>query len=76
MNLWFTTTSTRVGLSKTLRPTFRYKSGFVQPGSDGMAGKKPKLTANFAPEVLRLFDKYVHGRSERRGFLACTRTAA
>jgi carboxymethylenebutenolidase len=31
---------------------------------------KPRLTANdFHPEVLRLFDKYVHGLIDRRGFL-------
>jgi carboxymethylenebutenolidase len=30
----------------------------------------PKLTANdFHPEVLRLFDRYVHGLTDRRGFL-------
>ena len=30
----------------------------------------PRLTANdFAPEVLQLFDKYVHGDLSRRGFL-------
>ena len=35
-----------------------------------MAGQKPKLTPNdFDPEVLRLFDKYVHGGIDRRGFL-------
>ena len=35
-----------------------------------MAGQKPKLSANdFDPEVLRLFDKYVHGGIDRRGFL-------
>jgi carboxymethylenebutenolidase len=35
-----------------------------------MAGQKTKLTANdFDPEVLRLFDKYVHGGIDRRGFL-------
>jgi len=31
---------------------------------------KPRLTAaDFAPEVLSLFDKYVHGGIDRRGFL-------
>jgi len=31
---------------------------------------KPRLTArDFAPEVLSLFDQYVHGRIDRRGFL-------
>ena len=35
-----------------------------------MADPKPRLTANdFAPEVLSLFDKYVHGGIDRRGFL-------
>jgi hypothetical protein len=35
-----------------------------------MAGQKPKLTAkHFDPEVLRRFDKYVHGGIDRRGFL-------
>jgi len=35
-----------------------------------MADDKPRLTANdFAPEVLSLFDKYVHGGIDRRGFL-------
>ena len=35
-----------------------------------MAGQKPKLSANdFDPELLRLFDKYVHGGIDRRGFL-------
>ena len=30
----------------------------------------PRLTArDFAPEVMRLFDHYVHGRIDRRGFL-------
>ena len=32
--------------------------------------KRPKATAaDFHPEVLRLFDGYVHGRIDRRGFL-------
>jgi hypothetical protein len=32
--------------------------------------KKPRLTAaDFNPEVLRLFDQYVHGGIDRRGFL-------
>src|SRR5690348_15684973 len=31
----------------------------------------PRLTAaDFDPEVLRLFDQYVHGMIDRRGFLA------
>lgn len=31
---------------------------------------KPRLTANdFHPEVLRLFDRYVHGGLDRRGFI-------
>jgi carboxymethylenebutenolidase len=35
-----------------------------------MANNRPRLTANdFAPEVLSLFDKYVHGGIDRRGFL-------
>ena len=35
-----------------------------------MPTDKPRLTANdFAPEVLSLFDKYVHGAIDRRGFL-------
>lgn len=35
-----------------------------------MAADKPRLTAHdFAPEVLSLFDKYVHGGTDRRGFL-------
>jgi carboxymethylenebutenolidase len=35
-----------------------------------MAGQKPTQTANdFHPEVLRLFDQYVHGGIDRRGFL-------
>jgi carboxymethylenebutenolidase len=35
-----------------------------------MADPKPKLTsADFPPEVLSLFDKYVHGSIDRRGFL-------
>ena len=35
-----------------------------------MANNKPELTANdFDPEVLGLFDKYVHGDIDRRGFL-------
>ena len=35
-----------------------------------MADNKPRLTAaDFAPEVLSLFDKYVHGGIDRRGFL-------
>ena len=35
-----------------------------------MAGQKPTHTANdFDPEVLRLFDQYVHGGLDRRGFL-------
>ena len=35
-----------------------------------MAGQKPPLRANdFDPEVLRLFDQYVHGGIDRRGFL-------
>ncbi|HWH84630.1 MAG TPA: dienelactone hydrolase family protein [Burkholderiaceae bacterium] len=35
-----------------------------------MAGRKPTLSAgDFAPDVLRLFDQYVHGGIDRRGFL-------
>jgi len=35
-----------------------------------MADPKPRLTAkDFDPEVLRLFDQYVHGGIDRRGFL-------
>ncbi|HEY4067747.1 MAG TPA: dienelactone hydrolase family protein [Burkholderiaceae bacterium] len=35
-----------------------------------MAADPPRLTAaDFAPEVLSLFDKYVHGGIDRRGFL-------
>ena len=35
-----------------------------------MAGQKPTQTASdFDPEVLQLFDKYVHGGLDRRGFL-------
>jgi carboxymethylenebutenolidase len=35
-----------------------------------MAGQKPTQTASdFHPEVLRLFDRYVHGGLDRRGFL-------
>jgi len=35
-----------------------------------MAGTPPKHTArDFPPEVLRLFDQYVHGAIDRRGFL-------
>lgn len=35
-----------------------------------MAGQKPTQTASdFHPEVLRLFDQYVHGGLDRRGFL-------
>jgi len=35
-----------------------------------MPADKPRLTAkDFAPEVLSLFDKYVHGGIDRRGFL-------
>ena len=35
-----------------------------------MAGTPPKQTANdFHPEVLKLFDSYVHGGIDRRGFL-------
>ena len=35
-----------------------------------MADEKPRLTADdFPPEVLSLFDKYVHGTIDRRGFL-------
>ena len=35
-----------------------------------MAGQKPPLRASdFDPEVLRLFDQYVHGGIDRRGFL-------
>jgi carboxymethylenebutenolidase len=35
-----------------------------------MAGQKPSLVADdFHPEVLRLFDQYVHGGLDRRGFL-------
>ena len=42
--------------------------------------ERPRLTAaDFHPEVLRLFDKYVHGAIDRRGFLdgaARSRSAA
>src|SRR3954451_20680830 len=35
-----------------------------------MADPKPRATAaDFDPEVLRLFDRYVHGALDRRGFL-------
>ncbi len=35
-----------------------------------MTQPTPRLTANdFDPEVLRLFDQYVHGQLDRRGFL-------
>ena len=35
-----------------------------------MAEDKPRLTSqDFPPEVLSLFDKYVHGGIDRRGFL-------
>lgn len=35
-----------------------------------MAGQRPERTAaDFHPEVLRLFDHYVHGGIDRRGFL-------
>lgn len=35
-----------------------------------MPGEKPRLTPkDFAPEVLSLFDRYVHGGIDRRGFL-------
>jgi carboxymethylenebutenolidase len=35
-----------------------------------MSNDKPRLTAaDFDPEVLRLFDRYVHGALDRRGFL-------
>jgi carboxymethylenebutenolidase len=35
-----------------------------------MTTPAPRLTANdFAPEVLQLFDRYVHGAIDRRGFL-------
>ena len=35
-----------------------------------MTTPDPKLNANdFAPEVLQLFDRYVHGAIDRRGFL-------
>lgn len=35
-----------------------------------MAGQKPERTsADFDPEVLRLFDRYVHGGIDRRSFL-------
>ena len=33
--------------------------------------RPPRKTADdFDPEVLRLFDQYVHGQIDRRGFLA------
>ena len=35
-----------------------------------MTDKTPRKTAaDFHPEVLRLFDRYVHGAIDRRGFL-------
>ena len=35
-----------------------------------MAEESPRRTAkDFDPEVLKLFDKYVHGAIDRRGFL-------
>ncbi len=35
-----------------------------------MPDERPKLTSkDFHPEVLRLFDRYVHGQLDRRGFL-------
>src|SRR5690606_20171573 len=48
--------------------------GFVyhpRPMTDSSSdSRKPRLTANdFHPEVLRLFDAYVHGGIDRRGFL-------
>ena len=32
--------------------------------------------ADFPPEVLRLFDRYVHGQLDRRGFLVTARMLA
>src|SRR6186997_30299 len=39
-------------------------------GAAPNAAKRPRATAaDFHPEVLRLFDRYVHGALDRRGFL-------
>ena len=35
-----------------------------------MQAPKPKTAADFHPEVMKLFDQYVHGLIDRRGFLA------
>jgi carboxymethylenebutenolidase len=54
----------------TLGAKSRYKRRSQMTRSTAMAGQKPTLRAtDFAPEVLRLFDKYVHGALDRRGFL-------
>jgi carboxymethylenebutenolidase len=42
-----------------------------------MAGQKPRQRASdFDPDVLRLFDRYVHGALDRRGFLEGASTFA
>ena len=44
-----------------------------------MTHEKRLTAADFDPEVLRLFDQYVHGGIDRRGFLdraRSTRSAA
>jgi carboxymethylenebutenolidase len=47
-----------------------YKEGFGKPRENTMSQDDRRLTANdFDPEVLRLFDRYVHGIVDRRGFL-------
>ena len=41
-----------------------------------MPGQKPSLRArDFDPEVLRLFDQYVHGGIDRRGFSIAPRSS-
>src|SRR5690242_15609147 len=43
----------------------------IRPGHEVPMGNPPRLKASdFDPELLQLFDRYVHGLVDRRGFLA------
>jgi hypothetical protein len=51
-----------------------------EPNDETTMNEKPPKTprataADFHPEVLRLFDGYVHGRIDRRGFLEAPRNS-
>jgi carboxymethylenebutenolidase len=52
-----------------LPPTTNPFDARREPVADGAASRPRQAAADFHPEVLRLFDAYVHGGIDRRGFL-------